>query len=281
MMAFTDLPVFVTLYPETVGKMRHALIGHPMFELDALVALATRMRPVDVEYNRGNLPVGLVPDADILNGLGIAETIRSIERNGSWMVLKFVEQDEVYRNILDALLDEITPLVSPVTGMMLKREAFIFISSPNAITPFHFDPEHNILLQLRGTKTMSVFPASDESIVAGTEHERFHIGGHRNLPWHESMQNKGRAFDLAAGEAIYVPVKSPHWVQNGPGVSISLSITWRSEWSYMEADARGMNSVLRRFGMTPKAPKRFPNHNVAKSFSYRVIRRIRRHFAKN
>ena len=31
---------------------------------------------------------------------------------------------------------------------MMKPQGFIFISSPDAVTPYHFDPEHNILLQL-------------------------------------------------------------------------------------------------------------------------------------
>ena len=44
---------------------------------------------------------------------------------------------------------------------MLKPQGFIFVSSPDAVTPYHFDPEHNILLQLRGTKAMTLFPAGD------------------------------------------------------------------------------------------------------------------------
>ncbi|CAN5314920.1 hypothetical protein BH09PSE3_BH09PSE3_24400 [soil metagenome] len=280
MKVFPDLTAFSELYPEQPGKLRHDLAGHAMFELDALIALARRMRPVDVEYNRGNLPVGVDPESDILNGLGIAETIRGIEENGSWMVLKFIEQDAEYRALLNETLDELIPVVGSITGEMLKREGFIFISSPNAVTPFHFDPEHNILLQLRGTKSMTIFPADDEQIVAGIEHERFHLGGHRNLPWRADIAPRGRAFDLAAGDAVYVPVKAPHWVQNGPGVSISLSVTWRSEWSYMEADARGMNAVLRQRGLTPNAPKRFPSRNLAKSVGYRAIRRVRGLFGK-
>jgi hypothetical protein len=275
MTAFPDLSAFAALYPEHPGKLHHQFTGHPMFELEALIALAARMRPVDVEYNRGNLPVGVDPDADILNGLSIADTIRGIEENGSWMVLKFIEQDPEYRALLDTALDELMPVVGTVTGEMLKREGFIFISSPKAVTPFHFDPEHNILMQLRGTKAMTVFPADDEAIVAGIEHERFHLGGHRNLPWHEDNTAKGRVFDLSAGDAIYVPVKAPHWVQNGPTVSISLSITWRSEWSYMEADARGLNALLRGIGVTADAPKRFPHRNFAKSIGYRAIRKFR------
>lgn len=275
MTAFPDLSALAAIYPEQPGKLRHRFADHAMFELEALVALAGRMRPVDVEYNRGDLPVGVDPDADILNGLNIADTIRGIEKNGSWMVLKFIEQDPEYRSLLDATLDEMMPVVGTVTGRMLKREGFIFISSPNAVTPFHFDPEHNILMQLRGAKAMTVFPADDEAIVAGVEHERFHLGGHRNLPWRDEIAVKGRVFDLTAGEAIYVPVKAPHWVQNGPAVSISLSITWRSEWSYMEADARGLNALLRGVGIRTSAPRRYPHRNLAKSVGYRAIRKLR------
>jgi hypothetical protein len=278
--AFPDLTAFSALYPEVSGKLRHDLTNDAMFELDALIALAGRMRPDDVEYNRGNLPIGVDPTTDIFNGLSIAATIRGIKENGSWMVLKFIEQDAEYGALLDRTLAELMPVVGPVTGEMLKREGFIFISSPHAVTPFHFDPEHNILLQLRGSKTMTIFPADNEAIVAGVEHERFHLGGHRNLPWREEILHHGRAYDLASGDAAYVPVKAPHWVQNGPDVSISLSITWRSEWSYMEADARGMNSVLRNLGLTANSPGRYPNRNLAKSVGYRVVRKVRSLFAR-
>ena len=270
---FTDdgLKAFRTLYPEQPGLLTHRLLGHPLFELDALVALAKRIRPVDAEYNRGDLPVGIDPEATPSNGLSAEDTIRSIEECGSWMVLKFIEQDPVYRELLHSTLAELAPAVHPVTGEMLKLEGFIFISSPGAVTPFHFDPEHNILLQLRGQKTMTVFPAGDESVVSGASHEAFHGGGHRNLPWRDEIAPRGEAFELTPGKAIYVPVKAPHWVKNGPEVSISFSITWRSEWSYEEADARSLNALLRRIGVEPASPARFPQRNVAKSIAYRTL----------
>jgi Cupin-like domain len=276
MTVFPSLQSIAALYPETRGKIAHALVDHSLMTLESLAELALRMRPDTIEYNRGDLPVGVAADTAIGNGLSIADTIRGIETNGSWMVLKFIEQDEVYRALLDEALDELLPIVRPRTGAMLKREGFIFISSPNAVTPFHFDPEHNILMQLRGTKTMMVFPADDEEIVAGIEHERFHLGGHRNTPWRDEFAAKGQAFDLAPGEAIYVPVKAPHWVKNGPATSISLSVTWRSEWSYAEADARGMNAVLRGAGLNPSAPGRYPAQNRAKALGYRAVRRFKR-----
>lgn len=263
-------------YPEQPVLLDHDLRDHPLLRLNALAALATRIRPVDAEYNRGDLPVGIAAEEVAANGLSVEETIRSIEENGSWMVLKFVEQDPLYRALLDETLAELEPAIRPATGAMLMREAFIFISSPGSVTPFHFDPEHNILLQVRGRKTMTVFPAGNEELASGEQHEAFHAGGHRNLVWRDEFAAHGQAFELLPGRAVYVPVKAPHWVKNGPEVSISLSITWRSEWSYREQYARRMNAVLRKAGLNPSAPRRYPHQNHLKSLGYRVIDKARR-----
>ena len=106
MTAFPEPQRFAELYPEMPGVIGHALAGHPMFELDALVALAATMRPETLEYNRGDLPLGVDPDAIPGNGLTVEETIRGIEQNGSWMVLKYVEHNAAYRALLeDSLAD--------------------------------------------------------------------------------------------------------------------------------------------------------------------------------
>ncbi|MEM8696538.1 MAG: transcriptional regulator [Pseudomonadota bacterium] len=275
---FTEkaLATLRSAYPETPVLIDHRLGDHPLLRLEALKALALAMRPIDVEYNRADLPVGIDPDDVPDNGLGIAETLDNIETNGSWMVLKFIEKIPAYREFLGETLAEIEPVVRGITGEMLKLEGFIFLSSPGAVTPFHMDPEHNILLQIKGSKTMTVFPADDEELAPGQAHEAFHQGGHRNLEWRDDFAARGEAFELPAGKAIYVPVKAPHWVKNGPEPSLSLSITWRSEWTYRERYAREMNAALRRFGLNPAAPKRFPHQNHAKSLAWRTIDKARR-----
>ncbi|HEY0621900.1 cupin-like domain-containing protein [Sphingomonas sp.] len=267
---------FADLYPEQPGKIAHGLTGHPLFELEALVELSQRIRPVDVEQNLADLPIEVDPSTVRHNGLSVADSIRSIEANGSWMVLKFVEQDTVYRQLLDEILDELEPVVSARTGAMIKREAFIFVSSPNAVTPFHMDPEHNILLQLRGTKTMTLFPAADPELTPGALQEEFHRGAHRNLPFRDGFATKGQPIELTPGEGLYVPVKAPHWVQNGPATSVSLSVTWRSEWSYREADAHAFNRLLRRAGLIPAMPARYPRQNMLKAYAWRALAKAKR-----
>jgi len=271
-----DLDTLAGAYPEAPVLLGHRLADHPLLGLDALAALAQRIRPVDAEYNRGDVAIGLDPSETPANGLSVAETIRRIEECGSWMVLKFIEQDPLYRDLLHSTLAALAPVVRPVTGRMLKMEAFVFISSPGAVTPFHFDPEHNILLQIRGTKTITVFPAAEPALAGGEAHEAFHNGGHRNLAWRDEFAKLGRAFALSPGRAVYVPVKAPHWVRNGPDVSVSFSITWRSEWSYREEYAHRMNAVLRKAGLDPALPRRYPHQNRLKSLGYRVIDKARR-----
>ncbi len=263
-------------YPETPVLLSHDLAAHPMLTLEALVELAATLPLNSVEYNDGALPIGIDP-ADIPRpSLGIAETIRSIEENGSWMVLKRIEQHPAYAALLETTLDEIRPLVAARTGAMLGLEGFIFISSANAVTPFHFDPEHNILMQIRGEKVFTIFPQTDEAIVAPQLHEAFHLGEHhRNLPWNDDFAPRGTPFAMVPGDALHVPVKAPHWVRVTKGPSISLSVTWRSEWSYEEADARAFNRLLRQAGMTPASPKRLPGRNRTKSLAFRGLRRLR------
>ncbi|MGH6651412.1 MAG: cupin-like domain-containing protein [Sphingopyxis sp.] len=269
------LAVMENLYPQRAGLLHHRLPDHPLLSLDALAALGESLPASQVEYNPGNVPIGILPEDVPSNGLSIGETIRTIDSNGSWAVLKNIESEGPYRDLLMTLLGELEPVVSPRTGAMLTPQGFIFISSPGSITPFHFDPEHNILLQLRGTKVMNVWPSGDERFAHRREHERYHTGGHRNLPWQEGYEGGQQAVPLAPGDAVLMPVMAPHYVANGDAPSISLSITWRSEWSYRESEAHAANAALRRMGLDPAMPPRWPSYAWAKTVGWRIARKLR------
>lgn len=263
-------------YPNEPVRLTHSLRDHPLLAVEALAELAQSLPAESIEYNPGDLPIGIAPEDVPAARLGVVETIRKIGTSGSWVALKRIEQVPEYATLLRDTLGELDEIVRPRTGAMLGLEGFVFITSPGGVTPFHFDPEHNILLQIRGSKMMTVFPVEDEDLLSAQAHEAFHLGQHhRNLPWRDEFVAKGQAFELTPGDALHVPVKRPHWVQNGPQPSVSLSVTWRSEWSYAEADARGFNSVLRRAGISPRSPGLYPAQNRAKALAYRAIRRMR------
>lgn len=266
---------FADAYPETPHIVSHNLRDHPLLTIAALAELGERLPTNSVEYNQGDLPVGIDPDHVQANGLTIGETIRNAQTSGSWAVLKNIEQIPEYRILLLDLLGELKPCIEIKTGKMLMPQGFIFVSSPNAVTPYHFDPEHNILLQLTGSKVMTQFPAGDPLYAPDQTHEGYHTGGHRNLVWQDELAHGGTQWPLRAGQGLFVPVMAPHHVKNGPAVSISLSITWRSDWSFAEADARAFNGLLRKLGVKPKAPGRFPATNTGKAIAWRIIRKLR------
>ena len=268
--------LFAASYPHAPAKLRHALLGHPLLGLDALADLAEALPAESIEYNPGELPIGIDPAHIPKAGVGVVEAIRTIDTSGCWVVLKRIEQVPAYAALLQEVLAELAHVVTPRTGPMLQLEGFVFVSSPGSVTPFHFDPEHNVLLQLRGEKTMTLFPGVDEAVFSDAVQEHFHLGQHhRNLPWRDEFAALGQPITIVPGEAIHVPVKTPHWVQNGPLPSISLSLTWRSEWSYAEADARAFNHLLRGLGLRPARPAAYPSRNLAKSLAWRALRKVR------
>ena len=267
------LSEFAAAYPGSPAAVRHQLHHHPMFALEELARLAERLPASHVEHSFGNLSVDQDPAAVRQTAMPVGEIVRTIDENGCWMVLKKVDVDPAYAALIDACLAEIAPVVMPATGGYQRREAFIFLSSPNAVTPFHMDPEHNILLQIAGSKRMRVYPAGDASIVPQATHEAFHRGGvHRNMRHDPAFDSKARDFDMGPGDAVHVPVKAPHWVQNGPERSISFSITWRSRASDGEARLHRVNRRLRGFGMSPAAPGAHPAADAAKVTGHRLVK---------
>lgn len=268
------LAAIADAYPNGNATFRHHLADHPLLSLDALAALGEALGEAHVEYNRSDIGIGAGPDETPCNGLSIADTIRTIAANQSWAVLKNIEHVPAYRDLLHMLLAQLNRVVEPKTGPMLTMQGFIFVSSPNSVTPYHFDPEHNILLNLTGTKRMHAFPAGDVRFAPQQEHERYHAGGHRNLPWDDRFLPHAYIADLPPGTGVLMPVMAPHFVTVGSQPAISLSITWRSVWSYREAEAHAMNRWLRSRGFAPPMPPRWPRHAAVRSLAWRAARRL-------
>jgi hypothetical protein len=245
-----DAHRFAAAYDQTPMRVGHDLQDQSLLQVDALVSLAESHPEHLVEHNLGAVPVELPGGEAPRLGRTGAEVLAEIEENGSWIVLKNVEQDPRYRALLDGLLDGVDAAVPGGDDTRMGREAFIFVSAPGSVTPAHVDPEHNFLLQIRGTKTMHV-GAFDDARTRQLELERFYAGNHRNI---ERVPDALEAVELHPGQGIYVPPSAPHWVQNGDGVSVSLSITWRTVATDRRSRVWAANHALRQRGKTPVEP---------------------------
>jgi cupin superfamily protein len=253
-------------------SLRHALTEHPLLSVESLAGLAGRLPEERVEHNYADLPTVVAPGEVKRAEMPPAEIARTIDTNGCWMVLKNIELDPDYKRLLDESLDQVAPLVSDREGGMTEREGFIFLSAPGSVTPSHTDPEHNFLLQVRGSKDMNVgrFPDRRTEQLAL---EDALGGGHRNIDWEPSDQ---RTFHLEPGDGVYVYPHAPHWVKNGESVSVSLSITFATLASEQARRVHSLNARLRRLGISPRPPGEKPRVDRRKAVCSRALGRLRR-----
>lgn len=269
-----DRAVFDANFPHTPFPVKHRLADHPLFTIERLLQLSKTLPESSVEYNAGDIPLNMANQASPRTGLSAEETIRRIQEAKSWMVLKNVEQDPAFAALLDECLAQVHEWSSSYVRGMYNKEGFIFLSSPNSKTPFHVDPEHNFLLQIRGSKTVAIFDPKDSYVATDEDIERGLYGGVRNLTYKPDFDSHAKLFELTPGKGAHFPVAAPHWVKNGPEVSVSFSITFRSLESERAEALRHFNMALRKRGMTPSPLGSVPWKDSTKYFLFRVARRI-------
>ena len=251
------------------AKVRHCLAEHPLLSIDAIAELADVLPPASVERHAADQPLVVPGGAPDIAGRP-SQTVREIETNRKWMVLWYLEQIPEYARLLDECLDGVVPFVPADEGDMRQRESFLFISAPDAVTPVHFDAEHNFLLQIRGVKEMHVCEFASRHIEQ-QELIRYYNGGHRNLL---SMPPESETFVLNPGEGVYVYPFAPHWVKNGPLSSISLSITFRTRTSQQAELVHAFNARLRRrLRLSPRPAGASSRADRMKAATERALRR--------
>lgn len=243
---------FLSHYPQKHFQIRHNLAEHPLFKLDKLLELAQNLPPQHIEFNAGYAEISQNPSLTPRTTLSLEETIQNIATSESWVVLKYVEQLPEYSDLLTHCVDQVAPLAALKTPGMHQLEGYIFISSPHAVTPFHFDDEHNFLLQIQGCKDFHAWGLNSTGAATQRDIEAYYQGAHRNLPIRPNSPNADTVFTLHPGDGLHVPVHSPHWVKNGDAVSISFSITFRSAPLAREVAIHKVNGKLRRLGWSPR-----------------------------
>jgi hypothetical protein len=245
-----------TFEPWKIQSLTHALSDHPLLQIGALVELGKRQQERKlVRTHTADATAGTsFADAPNLhpNTKGAAATLEDIAKARAWMSLLNVQADPIYRKLIDDILDEVRPIVEQRDPGMCYRAGWIFVSSPNAVTPFHMDHEHNFIMQIRGTKRLYAWDPFDRVVVSERGQELFHDSHSRELvTWSEDFRPRARVMDLAPGLGGYMPSTSPHMVENGPEPSITISFTYYTDSTRRRELLYRGNAQLRRLGLEP------------------------------
>lgn len=252
-----------TFHPWRIQPVTHSLCDDPLLQSSSLVGLGERLEARNSIRTHGNDATAGTPFSDAPqlhpNSRSAATTLGAIEDAHAWMSLLNVQIDPVYRALVGTVLDSIQPQVERHDPGMSHRSGWIFVSSPRTVTPFHFDKEHNFILQIHGHKRVYVW--SPDDVVVASEHarDRFHHHHERDLlHWREEFRERAQVFDLQPGQGAYMPSTSPHMVENGDGPSITASFTYYTHATRRDALLHKAHSMLRNAGITPPPVGRSP-----------------------
>jgi hypothetical protein len=255
--------------PWQIQAITHALSDHPLLQIDALVDLGKRQQERRlVRTHSADATAGTsFAEAPNLhpNAQGAVSTLADIANAKAWMSLLNVQADPVYRALIDDVLEEVRPTVDRVDPGMCYRAGWIFVSSPNAVTPFHIDHEHNFILQIRGKKRLYTWDPFDREVVTERAQELFHDRHSRDLiTWDDAFRARARVFDLEPGMGGYMPSTTPHMVENGSEPSITISFTYYTDATRQRELVYRGNAALRRIGLSPDPVGRSPNRDRVK-----------------
>jgi hypothetical protein len=271
-----DSDLFRQRFDRQAFAFEHRLADHPLFAPQRLLQLAKDMAKdaEDVYFDVGDVRIDQRWDRTPVCSMPIDELLHQIETAGAWIILRRAEKDPDYAKLLEAALADVEALSGRDLRKLTKfRNAIIFINSPNRISTYHIDRECNCLLQIRGTKTVSIFDRNDREVLPEDEIERFWTVDNNSAVYKPHLQERARVFELTPGRAVHIPVNAPHWVKNGPEVSVSLSINFHY-YDALLADVYRANYWLRRLGLRPAPPRQRALRDAVKGKLYRSARAL-------
>lgn len=244
-------------------QVRHRVHEHPLLTFGAVADLAEALPRQSTGRLRGDLPVAWGERDEIPRGVDPqpSEVVKNIEGNTTRLMLWEIEQIPEYREIINSCLDQLESCVIDMAGPLRRRMVRMFVSSPGSVTPAHFDVENNLILQVRGTKKLSIgryATAADERRAI----EHWWAGGcHENI---KTLPPELVTYELKPGMGAYMPSLAPHWTLNGDEPSVTLSMFFRTRASERYEAVQAVNARLRRIGLSPRPPGESPTADRAK-----------------
>ncbi len=171
-----------------------------------------------------------------------------------WLNLRKVNHhDPLIHDLCDKLFADIQKESGQRT---LKEDLGLLISSPNAHVFYHLDIPLVMLWQVRGVKTLYLYPPEAPCL---TEHDREAVAlreSDEQLSFRTEWDAHALRHDLKPGEMMTWVQTAPHRIVNHDMVNVSLSIEFMTPKAVWKANVLYANGCLRRWlGWNPSLAK--------------------------
>ena len=269
-------------------EVAHTLRDHPLLQLPALIELAEAMSlsaPKDVDYNQGVIETREIrshrppPTRDYA-----ARLLQFIDQADASVTMRHIERQDGYRQIMEALVLDALSLAGTKTNDLLRRveifEAVLLITSPNRVTEYHVDSDCSWIFQVNGAKSVHLFDRDDNNVLSQEELERFYAVDRRAPRYKPQFESRATISTISPGAGLHIPANTPHWLMNGPEVSISLNIVFHLK-DVVHASLYRANHFLRQIGVAPSIPGLYPGRDRVKAVTSSVMTRLARRLNSN
>jgi quercetin dioxygenase-like cupin family protein len=236
--------------PARPGVVALDLAGEDLLTLDALADAATRLDPKRVQHHLGHLPVVSPEGRTKMLPLQPGDVVRGLATNGCWVMLRTLGSLPEYRALLERHARAFELALRARNEPPTAHNLVAFLAAPGATVPVHYDRNHHLLTQVRGTKTVGVGRFSDpreqvRQLERGMLAERLNAG---------ALPDDREEFVLHPGDALVLPAFTFHWVTVGDDVSIALTFTATTAATARAVDVYSFNVQARRLGLRPAGP---------------------------
>lgn len=272
------------LYNRKPFQIEHSLATHPAFSLDELFRLCRRRPEQDILFRAGNIPGDTPLETSYLQykrDLMLADVLDHFVERQAYICINNPERDPEYRPIIEGLIGEVASQIHDLDPWITWYSTYVFISTRDAVTPYHMDREMNFLLQVRGTKQVYLWDQDDAEIMS-PEQKDLLLSRIGNRPVYQpSFEDKAMLYTLRPGIGVHHPFIAPHRVHTAGELSISLALTFRTRQSDMWTDAYRFNARLRKLGLHPSPIGRHAWLDRAKCGLARAGQRVHRLLARD
>jgi hypothetical protein len=274
----------MTLNSETNWKFKHTLSDHPLFQYVELKKLALRhpfIRFNSSKLSRSQNLDNVIIDCPSENSLEVA--LNEIKYSNACIVIREVQKDQQYSGLINDIFKNIQTRTGLKDSQMKHKNAWIFITSPGGVTPYHRDQETIHFFHIHGAKKFFAWDHEDREIVSQEENEYFH--GANNLSktiYKDQFMFKAKAFDLKPRDGLCLPATAPHMVENETtDFSVSFSLTYMSDEDYRVRRIYKINQIMRKLGLSPRDVYQSKVVDFLKLSAHFLARTTLSHFSEN
>jgi|HubBroStandDraft_6_1064221.scaffolds.fasta_scaffold366380_1 hypothetical protein len=258
-----DLPApWLDEFDRRPFRFDHALADHAALKLDSLSEIILSLPRDQVFASRADLKIDTDFDrahVDHAIDRTLEATLKDMATTNAYVMVRQPDSHPRLKPVLDLFQTELRehirsstkgapPGVRAAIGEHFHDPMlYLFISSPNSVTPFHVDRYSTLLLQLQGEKEVMIWDRYDRKTVTEEELESLFGRPYLNNPSYKGAHTREPLVNhLVRGQGVHIPFTAPHWVKNGSAVSVSISFICQTGAARRQANAYHFNFHARR-----------------------------------